>query len=217
MICAVGNLTDDRRQWQSVMNSLKTTLCLMVLGAASQFQLPLAVGAEAGESAMSLNPLTVDPDLAIFTAVVFFLLLAVLTKFAWRPLMAGLDLRERSIADMIAEAERSNEEAAQRLQQYEQKLEAATAETQEMMAKAKRDATAAGEELVEKARQQAERERERAVEDIRLAKAAAIQEIADQSADLAFTLAGKLIQRELKPEDHASLVRETLREMPSEN
>jgi F-type H+-transporting ATPase subunit b len=199
------------------MNSLKTMLCLMLLGAASQLQLPLALGAEAGESAMSLNPLTVDPDLAIFTAVVFFLLLAVLTKFAWRPLMAGLDLRERSIADMIAEAERSNEEAAQRLQQYEQKLEAATAETQEMMAKAKRDAMAAGEELVEKARQQAERERERAVEDIRLAKAAAIQEIADQSADLAFTLAGKLIQRELKPEDHASLVRETLREMPSEN
>ena len=44
-----------------------------------------------------------------------------------------------------------------------------------------------------------------------------MQEIADQSANLAFTLARKLIQKELKPEDHAALIRESLEQFPSEN
>ena len=63
----------------------------------------------------------------------------------------------------------------------------------------------------------AERERQRALSDITAAKNAAVQEIADQSADLAFTLARKLIQKELNPEDHAALIRESLEQFPSEN
>ena len=53
--------------------------------------------------------------------------------------------------------------------------------------------------------------------DIATAKNAAVQEIAEQSADLAFTLARKLIQKELNPDDHAALIRESLDQFPSEN
>ncbi len=188
------------------------TLAVGLLSAAPLW----AAEQESGDSA-STNPLTADPDLAIFTAVVFLLLLAFLSKFAWRPLMDGLDKREKSIRDMIEDAERSNAAAAERMSEYEQKLRSAAEEAQEIVAEARRDAKVTGEKLVEEAREVAERERQRALSDIESAKHAAVKEIAGQGADLAFTLAGKLIHRELRPDDHATLIRESLDKFPSEN
>ena len=90
-------------------------------------------------------------------------------------------------------------------------------EAQSVIAQARRDATAAGEQLISDAHEDANRERQRALADIETAKNAAVQEIADQSAKLAFTLARKLIHKELKPEDHTALIRESLEQFPSEN
>ena len=177
-----------------------------------------AVAAEvAGAESNATNPLTFDPDLAWFTLIVFVVLLLVLTKFAWKPLLAGLERREQTIANMIEEAKRNHDAAAQKLQAYEQKLAAATAEVQNVMAQARRDATAAGEQLISEAREEAHRERQRALAEIEAAKNAAVQQIANQSANLAFTLARKLIHKELKPEDHTALIRESLEQFPSEN
>lgn len=175
----------------------------------------LASGGEADANAT--NPLTGDPDLAIFTGIIFVVLLAVLYALAWKPLMAGLDQRESSIADMIADAKRGSDEAAKKLEQYEQKLAAAAIEAQEIVEKARRDAHTAGEKLIADAHSGADRERQRAVSDITAAKNAALQEIADQSTDLAFNVARKLIQKELNPADHAALIRESLEQFPSEN
>ena len=70
------------------------------------------------------NPLDLKSDLALWTAVVFVVLLAVLWKFAWKPIAEGLDKREQHIADQIAEAERNNQDARQLLADYQQKLAA---------------------------------------------------------------------------------------------
>ncbi len=179
----------------------------------------LSVFAMEGESAdpKALNPLTINPDLAIFTGIVFIGLLLVLTIFAWKPLMAGLDQREKSIIDMIDEAKQRSDEAGKRLQEYEQKLAQAATDAQGIVEQARRDAQTAGEKLIAEARSEAERGRQRALSDIETAKNAAVQEIADQSTKLAFTLARKLIHKELRPEDHAALIRESLEKFPSEN
>lgn len=176
-----------------------------------------ALAAEEAAKSSSVNPLTIDPDLAWFTLVVFVVLLLVLTKFAWKPLLAGLERREQAIANMIDEAKRSQEAAQQRLEAYEQKLAAAAAEAHSILTQARREATTAGEQLIGQAREEANRERQRALADIDAAKNAAIQQIAEQSANLAFTLARKLIHKELKPEDHTALIRESLEQFPSEN
>lgn len=189
-----------------------------VLFAAWQGGTLVAWAAEAaGSSNNSVNPLTIDPDLAWYTMVVFVLLLLVLTKFAWKPLMKGLEQREKTIANMIDEAKRNNDEAAAKLLAYEQKLAEAATEAHEVVLRARRDAVAAGEKLIEEARAGADRERQRALSDIEAAKNAAVQHIADQSANLAFSLARKLIHKELRPEDHATLIRESLEQFPSEN
>jgi F-type H+-transporting ATPase subunit b len=172
---------------------------------------------EGGANPNAVNPLTFDPDLAWFTLIVFVGLLLVLTKFAWKPLLAGLERREQTIANMIDEAKRNQDAAQQRLEAYEQKLAAAAAEAHTILTQARRDAMAAGEQLVGQAREEANRERQRALDDIDAAKNAAVRQIADQSASLAFTLARKLIHKELKPEDHTALIRESLEQFPSEN
>ena len=176
-----------------------------------------ACGPAGAADESGVHPLSFDPDLAIFTMVVFLVLLLVLSKLAWKPLMSGLDQRERSIADMIRDAERNQQESAERLREYERKLQAAAVEAQEIVTRARRDAEVVGQQLLAEAREDARRERLRALADIDTAKNAAVREIARQSADLAFTLARKLIRKELKPEDHALLVRESLRQFPSEN
>ena len=197
-----------------IMNTVSRVI--LVLGT-WQASLVSAMAAETGTDPNATNPLTFDPDLAWFTLIVFALLLLVLTKFAWKPLLAGLERREQTIANMIDEAKRNQDAAAEKLQAYEQRLAAAAAEAQSVIAQARRDATAAGEQLISEAHEDANRERQRALADIETAKNAAVQEIADQSAKLAFTLARKLIHKELKPEDHTALIRESLEQFPSEN
>jgi F-type H+-transporting ATPase subunit b len=195
------------------MKIMHTVSRVILVGCVWQAAIATAVAADTNAT----NPLTFDPDLAWFTLLVFVLLLAVLTKFAWKPLLAGLERREQTIANMIDEAKRSQEAAAEKLQAYEQRLATAAAEAQNVIAQARRDATAAGEQLISDAHEDANRERQRALADIETAKNAAVQEIAEQSAKLAFTLARKLIHKELKPEDHTALIRESLEQFPSEN
>lgn len=173
-----------------------------------------ALGADESEA---VNPLITDPDLAVYTLVVFVVLLLLLTKFAWKPLLAGLDARERTMARMMDEARRNQAAAAEKLQAYEQRLAEAASAAQDLLQQARRDASAAGDRLLEAARAQAQRERQQALAEIDTARQAAVEQIAERSTQLAFSLARKMIHRELNPEDHAALIREALEQFPSKN
>ncbi len=156
-------------------------------------------------------------DLAISTLVVFVCLLALLSKFAWRPVMDGLEAREAAIAAKIEEAKRSAEKAAEQLRQYEARLAAATEEARGILDQARRDAESAKERIVAEAQDVAQRERQRAIDDITAAKNVALQEMTQKSVDLAILLAGRLIRKQLRPEDHAQLIREMVNQFPSRN
>ncbi len=160
------------------------------------------------------DPSEFKSDLAIWTFVVFICLAALLLKFAWRPILEGLEKRENSIAAMIDDAKRSADQAAEQLRQYEARLAAASAEAQQVIAKAQKDAEAAKEQIVAAAQTAARKERERAVADIENAKNTALQEMTSRSVDLAMAMAGRIVRRQLKPEDHSQLIRETLDQLP---
>ena len=117
--------------------------------------------AESADVAKAVNPLDFVWQTGTWTAVVFLLLLAVLWKYAWRPIAEGLDKREKRIADDIAAAEQANEEARQLLAQHRARLDGAEAEVREMIARAQRDAEQAGRELIAKARAETEVEKQR--------------------------------------------------------
>jgi len=159
---------------------------------------------------VNLNPLDWKSDLAIWTGVVFVLLLLVLGKFAWGPIADGLDKRESRIAGEIEAAEKANADAKAQLEEYRQKLAAAGEEVRQLIEQAKRDAEAVGQGIEQKAREAAEAEKRRAEEDIKLATAGALKELAEQSANLAVDLAGKIVQQRLSAEDHSALINDAV-------
>jgi F-type H+-transporting ATPase subunit b len=160
------------------------------------------------------SPLTVDFDLAIFTVLIFGILLAVLWKFAWGPISAALDLREKKISDNITAAENLNQEARKLLGEYEAKLNAAREEVRGILDEARRDAEHAGQEIVAKARADAQAETQRGKHEIETATAQALKELAQTSANLAVDLAGKIVGAKLSAGDHAKLIEESLASFP---
>jgi len=157
-----------------------------------------------------INPLEVRGDLALWTGVVFLLLLAVLWKYAWGPIADGLDKREKRIADEIASAEKTNVEARELLAEYQQKLAASQGEIRQMLEAARRDAEQVGQQLVDKAREEARAEHQRALAEIELATADALKELAERSAGLAVELAGKIVDARLDPTAHAGLIEQAV-------
>lgn len=156
------------------------------------------------------NPLEFKTDLALFTGVVFVVLLLVLWKFAWGPISSALDKREQSVAMQISEAAANNEEAKRLLAQYGEKLDRAKEDVRGILDQARRDAEGVGREIVEAAKQEAKTENQRAVREIDAAKTAALQELAQRSANMAVELAGKIVKSELRAADHAQLVEQAV-------
>lgn len=156
-------------------------------------------------------------DLAFFSAIVFGVLLFVLGATAWKPIMQGLEKRERGIADNISRAERAANEATAKLAEYEAKLAAAAEESQRIVAEARKDAEAAGQKLIAAAQEEAARSRDRAVADIESAKRVALSELAAQSTDVAMSLAQRVVGREVRADDHQSLIQDMLAKLPSQN
>ncbi len=167
------------------------------------------VAAEA-EHESGPNPLAFDPDLAIFTAIVFLLLLAILGKFAWPQITAALDERERKIADNIAAAEAQHEAAKRLLAEHEAKLAAAAGEVRAMLEEARRDADHTRQRIETEGHQAAKEELDRAVREIGRARDAAVQDLAVASANVAIDLARGVVRDEISADRQQQIVREAL-------
>ena len=181
---------------------------------------PAEHGAEHGDGHGAPDPLAFDPDLAFWTLVVFFVLLAVLGKFAWGPIIESLNKREKEIAENIDQARRSGEEARAMLAEYQRKISSAADEVRGMMEEARRDAEHTKSTIIAEARSEAEKERDRALRDIQTAADQASKDLAERGADLAVNLAGKIVQDRLSSADHDKLIREAVDKFggqPSQN
>jgi F-type H+-transporting ATPase subunit b len=156
-------------------------------------------------------------DLAIYTFIVSVLLLLILLKFAWRPIIVGLKKREDKIARQIEEAHLANQRANQTLQEYQARLDAAAEEVRGLIAEGRREAEASRDKILSEAQEAAQRERERALAEIGAAKNQALSEIAATHVDHAFALARQVVRKEITPDEHAQLIRESLDRFPSNN
>jgi F-type H+-transporting ATPase subunit b len=157
----------------------------------------------------------VKTDLAIWTFAVFIVLLAILWKFAWGPIVAGLAKREQRIADNIAAAERANEQAKQMLAEYDKKLASAADQVRQMMDEARKEAEQTKVEIVAEAKEAAKLEFDRSKRDLQRATDQALKELSERSTNLAVDLAGKIVRERLNQQDHARLVQEAMTEFVS--
>ena len=171
-----------------------------------------AEGAE-GEGGGQGFILDVDPGAAVWNLAMFLILLFVLGKFVWPHVLQGLQAREAKIRSEIESAEAANQQAKETLDEYQQKLAAAHAEARQLVDQARQDADAVRKRMISETEQEISRMRQRATDQIDQAKQAAVQDLYDRSADLAVSIAGKLLQREIAEQDARQLIDNSLDEM----
>jgi F-type H+-transporting ATPase subunit b len=156
------------------------------------------------------SPAWFQADLALWSFAVFVLLLTLLTKFAWKPIMDGLEKREQGIADTIAATQRANQEAKQMLASYEKRLAEAADEVRAMLEEARRDADATKQTIIGEARRAADEEQTRARREIALATDEALSTIAERAGELAVSVAGKFLKEKLSGDDQQRLIRDSV-------
>jgi F-type H+-transporting ATPase subunit b len=181
------------------------------VGIALAASLGLAANALAAEGQDNL--FAGDLGNAIWTAVIFVVLLVVLKKLAWGPLLDGLQQREKFIRESLERAKADREAAEARLAEYTQKLRDAREEASGIVNEGRRDADALKQRLEVEARGEADKIVERARREIEIAKRTAVQEIYAVAGRLATEAASKIVRRELKAEDHQRLIDESIREL----
>ncbi|HLJ12772.1 MAG TPA: F0F1 ATP synthase subunit B [Planctomycetaceae bacterium] len=151
-----------------------------------------------------------DADLALWSLVTFVVFILVLKKFAWRPLITGLDKREMSVLDNIAAAEAARVKAEKMLAEHAAKLDKVQDEVREILAEARRDAEYTKGEIVAAAQKEAETNRQRAVQDIERARDQALDDLFDHMARCVNEATEQVIGRALTGADNERLIEEAL-------
>jgi len=163
-----------------------------------------------GTKGADTSPEEFKSDLAIFTFVVFLLLLGILWKFAWGPIAAGLEKREAGIRKAIDDANAAREAAEEMRSEHAGHLQAVQEEIREILAEARRDAEHTKQEIISEAQKEAEAARNRATDDIGRARDAAIKELFDGAAQLVADAAEHVLSRSLTGDDQSRLIDEAL-------
>jgi|GEM_PF-735142 F-type H+-transporting ATPase subunit b len=154
-------------------------------------------------------------DTGIYSIIVFVLVFFVLAKFAWKPMIQGLNEREEKIRSALDQAERVRKEAADQHALLTAQIHAGAAEVREKIEEARRDGQRLVEEMTAKAKGDIQAERDRLHREIHTAKDAAIEELWEKSVSLASKLSTAAIRRTLTADDHHRLLNETLAELKS--
>ena len=163
---------------------------------------------------MGNNPLVQpDPGLFIWTILTFLVLVALLTRFAWKPLLAALEARRQLIAKAVDDAERTRKEL-ERVQQESLGILAKTrVEAEGILSRSRADADAFREEMRQKAIVDAAAIVKRAEKEIQLETNRAVEQLRRESVDLSLAIATKLLQRNVTKDDNVALIDETIKQI----
>ena len=173
--------------------------------------LPLHAAGEA--PAAGLSPFAGNLGNAIWTLGIFVIVVIVLGKFAWGPVLALLQQREEFIHRSLSDAKRDRDEAEARLKDYAAKLQSAHADAVAIIEEARRDAERERGEVRQRAKAEADKLITNAERQIQLETTRAVQQIRQEAVDLSVSIASKLLQRNISKEDNERLIDEALRQV----
>jgi F-type H+-transporting ATPase subunit b len=149
-------------------------------------------------------------DLTIWTIVVFLVLLFILGRFAWTPMLQGLEKREHDIHAAIEDARKAREEAQRLREDVQSERNKIEDMRRDILQKAQADAQRMADEITTKAKAQMQAERDRLRRDMETAHDQALQDLFAQTVDLAALVSSKAMRREMTPDDHRRFVDEAL-------
>jgi F-type H+-transporting ATPase subunit b len=160
------------------------------------------------------NPLVQpDPGLFIWTILTFLVLLTLLAKFAWGPLLKALDSRQETIRKSLDDAERAKQELGRLHEESAQIIKAARADAEAVISQSRSDADRLREEMRQKARAEANGIVRNAERQIEMQTDRALQQIRQEAVELSVMIASKLLQRNLSAEDNEKLIDEALKQV----
>jgi F-type H+-transporting ATPase subunit b len=189
------------------MRSLLTTAffaALTALGAT-----PLL--AQEGEKVDLLSP---NAGVMFWTLIIFVVLLVVLSRFAFKPLTAAVEAREKHLEEMIQSAKADRDEAARLLAEQQKALDASRADAQRVVAESRITAEKLRNDMMEQTKQQQRELLDRARGEIDNERKRAIIDLRREAVDLALAGASKLVERNLDDQTNRNLVESFLASAP---
>jgi len=160
------------------------------------------------------NPLVQpDPGLFIWTILTFLVLVGLLAKFAWRPLLEALERRQATIARALDDAKLARQELERLQKESAEMMRQARVEAEGIIARSRTDAEVLREELKQRSRAEAAAIVKNAEQQIQLETARAIQQIRHEAVDLSVAIASKILQRQVSKEDNEALIEATLKQV----
>jgi len=163
------------------------------------------------------NPLVQpDPGLYIWTIATFLVLVALLAKFAWRPLLEALETRQESIRKSLDDARQARVELERLHVESTKILAQARTDAEAIMSRTRSDAERFREELKTKARTEAATLVKNAEHQIALETSRAVQQIRHEAVDLSVAIASKVLQRNVSKEDNERLIEETFQQLEAQ-
>ena len=160
------------------------------------------------------NPLVqLDPGLFIWTIVTFLVLLALLAKFAWTPLLAALETRQNAIRKSLDDAQQAKEELERLHVESGKIIQRARNDAETIIAQSRSDGDRLREELKQKARAEADHIVKNAERQIQLETSRALEQIRHEAIDLSVMIASKIIKRNLSKADNEKIIDEALKQV----
>jgi F-type H+-transporting ATPase subunit b len=154
-----------------------------------------------------------DWPLQIWTLITFLVLLALLAKFAFKPIAEALDRRGRTIKASLDDAEKSRAEAKKLMEDYQKQLADARAEANKVIEEARQLGEKVRKEVVDKANAEASAAVQRAQEEIVRQKDKGVQELRDTVASLSVQIASRIIEKEVNEATHRQLVENLIKDL----
>ena len=163
-----------------------------------------------------MNPLVQpDPGLFLWTILTFLVLVTLLAKFAWRPLLQALDSRQELIRKALDDAQQAKQELERLQHESAQIIRQARIDAEAVVAQSRSDAAKLREEMRQKAKAEADGIVRNAERQIQLETQRALQQIRHEAVDLSVMIASKILQRNLTKEDNEKLIEEALKQVES--
>lgn len=162
-----------------------------------------------------VNLLSPNYGLMFWTLLIFIVLMFVLSRFAFKPLVAAVEAREAALEAAIRGAQRDREEASKLLEEQKRQLEAARAEAQRFIADGRVTAEKLRNSMLEETKAQQQEMLERARRELENEKVRAIAELRREAVDLALAGAGKVISRNLDDQANRKLIDDFLAGLPT--
>ena len=158
--------------------------------------------------------LNVSPGLIVWTVVTFIVLLLILKKLAWKPILTSLNERETFIKDSLEKAEKAQKEAQKLLEENNANLAKAEEESQKIIAQGREYAEKLKNQIIEESKAQGKKMVEDASSEIERKNREAFEKLKDQIADIAIDAAEKIIRENLDKEKQKVIVDKFIDQLP---